>query len=225
MASSSEKVFQLRQLLADRFGHAETQADEIYRTGLIPLDEAGIPRSSLTEIVSSATSGPGGTLLLFALLHAAIQKGERVILIDGKDAFSPKGLPAADRKRLLWIRCHDAWETIKAADLAVRDGNVPLVILLLTLNPVTELRRIPATVWHRLQVLSEKSAVTVLVFSPLAQVGCARLRLSVGGAFPLDKLHQNRARLIPDLTLRVERRRMSHERRWEDEEIRRPACA
>jgi len=225
MASPSEKVIELRQLLAERFGQAQLPVEETYATGLPALDEVGIPRAALTEIVSTISSGPGGTLLLYGLLHAAIQQGERIILIDGKDAFAPKGLPAADRKRLLWMRCHDAWETIKVADLAIRDGNVPLVVVLLSLNPISELKRIPANVWHRLQMLAEKSAVTVLVFTPYAQVGCARLRISVGGAFPLARLHHNRAKLLPDLNLHVERRRIGRERRWEDEELRRPACA
>jgi hypothetical protein len=225
MASPSEKVIELRQLLAERFGQAQLPVEETYATGLPALDEVGIPRAALTEIVSTISSGPGGALLLYGMLHSTIRQGERVILIDGKDAFAPKGLPVSDRKRLLWMRCHDAWETIKVADLAIRDGNVPLVVLLLSLNPISELKRIPANVWHRLQMLAEKSAVTVMVFTPYAQVGCARLRISVGGAFPLARLHHNRAKLLPDLSLHVERRRIGRERRWEDEELRRPACA
>ena len=222
---SIAKVLHLRQLLADRFGAPDWPQDVAYSTGLPAVDEIGIPRNTLTEIVSSTASGPGAALLLYGLLHAAIQKGEQVILIDGKDAFAPKGLPGADLKRLLWTRCREAWEAIKAADLAIRDGNIPLVILLLTLNPLGELRRIPATAWHRLQMLAEKSAVTVLIFSPHAQVGCARLRLSVSGAFPLTKLHRCRTELLGSLSLHVERRRMGRERRDEDEDLRRPACA
>lgn len=225
MTSTSDKVLQLRQLLAERFGQGHPSTGDTYHTGLAALDEVEVPRAALTEIVSSVSSGPGGALLLYGLLHAAIRNGERIVLIDGKDTFAPKGLPTSDLKRLLWTRCHEAWEAIKAADLAIRDSNVPLVVLHLTLNPASELNRIPATVWHRLQMLAEKSAVTVLVFSPQAQVGCARLRVSVSGAFPLAKLHASRAELLPALTIQVERRRMSRERRCEDEEIRRPACA
>jgi hypothetical protein len=225
MPAKSDKVLQLRQLLAERFGRADLPADACYPTGLPALDEVEIPRAAITEIVSSVASGPGGSLLLYGLLHASIQKAERVLLIDGKDSFAPKGLPRADLKRLLWTRCREAWEAIKVADLAIRDGNVPLVVLLLTLSPSGELRRIPATAWHRLQILAEKSAVTVLVFSPYAQVGCARLRLSVSGAFPLAKLHRCRTDLLPALSLQVERRRMGRERRCENENVRRPACA
>jgi len=224
MAASSDKILQLRQLLADRFGRSEVSGEDLYATGLPALDEAGIPQAALTEIVSAIGAGPGGGLLLYGLLHAAIQQGDRIILIDGKNGFSPKGLPQDELDRLLWTRCRQAGEAIRAADLAVRDGNVPLVILLLTLNPPGELRRIPATVWHRLQMLAEKSAVTLLVFTPEAQIGCARLRLSVGGAFPLDQLHVRRDELLPALRVRVERRRVGAGRRTH-EELRRASCA
>jgi hypothetical protein len=224
MAVTSEKVIELRQLLADRFGHVDFIAETTYTTGFPALDEIGLPRAALTEVVSMPARGSGVGLLLYGLLHAILQKGERVILIDGKSAFTPKGLPQAELNRLLWTRCNNAWEAFKVADLTVRDGNVPLVILLLTLNPPGELRRIPATTWHRVQMLAEKSAVTLLAFTPHAQIGCARLRLSVSGAFPLDKLHQRRNTLLPALNVRVERRRMGSGRS-NDEELRRTACA
>ncbi len=178
-----------------------------YATGLPVLDDHGLPRAALTEIVSSPAAGPGGGLLLYGLLNAALHKGERVILIDGTSGFDPRGLPQAALNRLLWTRCRTAWEAVKAADLAVRDGNVPLVVLLLMLQAPAELRRVPATAWHRLQMLCEKSAVTLLAFTPQAQIGCARLRLSAGGAFPLDRLHVCRDELLPALAVRVERRR------------------
>ena len=107
-------------------------------------------------------------------------------------------LVQGELNRLLWIRSRDAWEAIKAADLAVRDGNVPLVLLLRTLNLPGELRRIPATVWDRLQMLAEKSAGTLLVFTPEAQIGCARLLLSVGGAFSLRQALGRKAILPVD---------------------------
>ena len=220
----SDKVLQLRQLLADRFGKPELAPEKSYETGLSALNDVGIPKASLTEIVSSTKAGPGGGLLLYGLLHAAIKKGERIVLIDGKGAFRPKCLPQADLNRMLWMRCNEAAEAIKAADLAVRDGNLPLIILLLTLNPLRELRRIPATAWHRLQMLAEKSATTLLVFTPDSQIGCARLRLSVSGSFPLDRLHVCRDELLPSLQVQVERRRMGEGRR-SSEELRRSACA
>ena len=222
MDSFSDKISRLRQLLADRFGHVDFPTEEAYCTGLSALDAAGIPRGAVTEILSSPTSGAGGALLLYGLLHAMAQRSERVVMVDGKNAFQPKNLRQGDLARLLWTRCGTAKEALQAVDLAARDGNFPLVILLLTLNSATELRRIPSTAWHRLQMLVEKSAVALLVFSPFPQVGCARLRLSVEGDFPLGKLHRCRSELLSALQVQVERRRI--ERRT-DEDLRRPLCA
>ncbi len=223
MLSVAEKVIQLRELLSEQLGGGAVAGEETYKTGFAPLDQYKIPRSALTEIHSTPSAGPGGALVLYGLLHAAIQKGERIILIDGGSAFAPKALPQVELNRLLWTRCRTAPEAIKAADLAVRDGNVPLVVMLLTVNPLTELRRIAPNAWHRLQMLAEKSGVTLLVFTPLALIGCARLRLAVGGAFPLQRLHLLRTDLMPALDIHVERRRGG--RRCEDEEIRRSVCA
>jgi len=222
MPATSEKILQLRQLLADRFGQAAFPEEELYPTGLPVLDDVGIPRAALTEIVSSPASGAGGTLLLYGLLHVRAQRGERIVMVDGKDAFQPKGLPQGDLARLLWTRCHTAKEALQAVDLAARDGNFPLVILLLTLNSATELRRIPSTAWHRLHMLVEKSAVALLAFTPFPLVGCARLRLSAGGDFPLGKLHRSRSELFPALQIEVERRRIE---RRPNEDLRRPLRA
>ncbi len=223
METASEKVLHLKKLLAERFGRHDLLLEETYECGLPALDELSIPRAALIEVVSSPFAGPGGSLLLAGLLRAVAQKGERVIVVDGKDAFEPKSIPQGDMQRLLWTRCHSAKESLQAVDLAARDGNFPLIVFLLSLNPPSELKRIPSTAWHRLQMLVEKSASTLFVFTPFAQVGCARLRLSVGGDFPLPKLHHRRSDLIPALRLNVERRRI--ERRHDDEPLRRSVCA
>jgi hypothetical protein len=210
--------------LAERFGSDALPAESVYIAGLPVLDQVGLSQGAVTEIVSSADA-PGGSLLLYGLLHAVAQRGERAALIDGASAFQPKNLPQSDLQRLLWSRCRNAKEALQAVDLVVRDGNFPLVTLLLNLNSPTELRRLPSTAWHRLQMLAEKSATALLVFTPFPQVGCARLRLSARGDFPLAKLHVCREELIPALRLKVERRRISQERKGHDEALRRPLCA
>jgi hypothetical protein len=221
MPASSDKVLQLRQLLADHFGKPPSRPEECYISGLPLLDDLGIPRGALTEIVNSSKA-PGGSLLFYGLLHAAAGRNERVMVIDGKDAFQPKELPQSNLERLLWTRCQSGREVLQVADLAARDGNFPLLLIQLTLNPAADLTRVQSTAWHRLQMLAEKSAVTVLVFTAFPQVGCAQLRLSVGGAFPLRKLHHCRSELLPKLSLNVERRRIH---RSENEAVCRSFCA
>jgi hypothetical protein len=207
MPSSAEKVAQLRTLLAERFGSASSPKQAVCQTGLPALDALEIPVGALTEIVGMAAPHKGGglSLLLYALLRAWLAK-ERAVLVDGRNAFAPNGLRQEELNRLLWLRCKNASEAIKSADLIVRDGNLPLVILLLVFNPPSEMRRIPATAWHRLQMLAEKSGSTVLIFTQESQVQCAQLRLGVGGCFPLQKLH----RMPADFALKVQRRRLEN---------------
>jgi hypothetical protein len=224
MAETSEKVLQLRQLLAERFGSRAPVEEAVYVTGLPAFDEVGLCQGAVTEVVSSPEA-PGASLLLYGLLHTIALRGERAAIIDGTTAFQPRNLPQSDLQRVLWTRCRNAKEALQAVDLAARDGNFPLVVLLLTLNSTTELRRIPGTTWHRLQMLAEKSAATILVFTPYPQIGSASLRLSVNGDFPLTKLHTSRSELLPELRLHVERRRIGQQRRFNDEILCRPLCA
>ena len=208
MSSTSEKIFNLRLLLEDRFGKNHFRNENVFLTGLPTLDEMGLPCSAITEIIASPLAGSGGMLLLYSLLHTLAQRGERIAVVDGTRSFQPKALPQGDLQRLLLIRCHSAKEALHAVDLTARDGNFPLIILLLTLHPPSELKRIPATAWYRLQMLLEKSSAALLAFTAFPQVGCARLRLSVRSDFPLSGLHRCRTDLIHGLQLRVERRRI-----------------
>ncbi|HEY8965522.1 MAG TPA: hypothetical protein VIM58_03705 [Candidatus Methylacidiphilales bacterium] len=203
--AASEKIVQLRRLLEEKHGVRSLWDAAALRTGLDCLDRLALPQGSLVEVVADPRA-PGGALLLAALLKAAAPE-HRLALIDGRDAFDPAGM--APGVRLLWVRCADAVQAAKAADLVVRDGNLSLAVLLLTLNPPAELRRIHANTWHRLQMLAEKSGTSLLAFTPSAQVGNAKVRLSVSGRFPLGSVEVARARLEPNLAVAVERRRVA----------------
>src|SRR6266498_2271116 len=101
-------------------------------------------------------------------------------LIDGRDSFDPS---ASGRRGngclsyLLWVRCTKALEAIKAADLLLRDGNFPLVIVDLVLNAPEELRKIPQTNWYRLQRLVEVLPTACLVLTRYDMVSSAQLKL------------------------------------------------
>lgn len=203
--AASEKIIHLRRLLEEKHGSAALLGSASLQTGLESLDRLGLPNGSMTEIVSDPRH-PGGALLLAGLLKAAADR-HRIALIDGCDAFDPATIPAGTR--FLWVRCTDAAQAAKATDLVARDGNVSLTLLLLTLNPVSELRRIHANIWHRLQILTEKSGTALLAFTPSAQIGNAKVRLSVSGHFPLGAVEVSRSKLDSRLTVAVERRRVA----------------
>jgi hypothetical protein len=84
-----------------------------------------------------------------------------VALIDGKNSFElidPANL-------LLWIRCDNVSQAIRAADLIIRDGNIVLSILDLKHNEARELRKVPATSWYRLQRVTAEFETTLLLIT------------------------------------------------------------
>jgi len=184
---ASGKIIDLRKLLAERFPHAP--AAPATRLATIPvLDEStegGLPRGAITELISARTSA-GSASLIHALLHAAHRDNYFLALIDGRDSFDPCGLNTASLRQLLWIRCSKASEAIKAADLLLRDGNFPLVIIDLVLNLAEELRKIPQTNWYRLQRLVELAPTACLVLSRYEMVGSAQLKLLLENSWNLE---------------------------------------
>jgi hypothetical protein len=116
-----------------------------------------------------------------------------VALIDGCDSFDPQPLGNAGLQHLLWVRCNKACEAIKAADLLLRDGNFPLVIVDLVLNPRAELRKIPQTNWYRLQRLVEPTSVACLVLIRQSMVGSAQLKIVLENLWTLDTFEKDNA--------------------------------
>ena len=65
--------------------------------------------------------------------------------------------PFADHPLLLWIRCHNAAQALKATDLILRDGNLSLIILDFKQNTDKELRKIPGPTWYRFQRITKST--------------------------------------------------------------------
>jgi len=89
-------------------------------------------------------------------------------------------------QHLLWVRCNKASESMKAADLLLRDGNFPLVIVDLVLNPPGELRKIPQTNWYRLQRLVEVLPTACLVLTRYEMVSSAQLKLVLENSWDIQ---------------------------------------
>ena len=79
MPAPPDKILQLRQLLAKRYGRADLLADEVFSFGLPALDEVGIPRAALTKV---GLFGTGDALLLYGLLHAALEARDCNLIQD-----------------------------------------------------------------------------------------------------------------------------------------------
>ena len=94
-------------------------------------------------------------------------------------------------RHLLWVRCSKASEAIKAADLLLRDGNFPLVIIDLVLNTPEELRKISQTNWYRLQRLVELMPTACLVLTRYEMVASAQLKLVLENSWSLGVLEKD----------------------------------
>ena len=198
-------IIDLRQLLAERFPQTFAPADDRLATGLGKIDTAiggGLPKNAITEL-SSPHPSAGSALLIHALLHNAHRAGYFLALVDGRDSFDPQSAGNTQLRNLLWLRCTNAFKAVQAADLLLRDGNFPLVVLDLVLNAPEELRKIPQTNWYRLQRLVEAAPVAFLVLTRASIISSAQLKLTLDNAWRLADLEQED--LAPRLNIQVKR--------------------
>jgi hypothetical protein len=203
--AASGKIIDLRKLLAERFLHSPITASTCLVTGLSFLDQTiggGLPKSAITELISPRGNA-GSASLIHAFIHGAYRDQYFVALIDGRDSFDPCGLTNSILRQLLWVRCTKALEAVKAADLLLRDGNFPLVIVDLILNSPEELRKIPQTTWYRLQRLVESVPTACLVLTRYEMVSSAQLKLVLENSWTLETLEKQDA--ISQLRLVVKR--------------------
>jgi hypothetical protein len=202
---AASKIVDLRKLLAERFPQAPAQSQALFATGLAPLDEAtggGLPKGGITDLTSPHLSA-GSAFIILRLLQRAHEGRHFLALIDGRDSFDPEPLGNKRLRNLLWVRCRQTLEAVKAADLLLRDGNFPLVILDLVLNAPAELRKIPQSSWYRLQRLAEPSPTAFLILTRRSMIGSAQLKLVLENNWRLRDLQQDQD--FSRLRLRVQR--------------------
>ncbi|MFP6899153.1 MAG: hypothetical protein VCA38_21385 [Roseibacillus sp.] len=191
----------LRQQLQERFPEAHQSKPSpapVRTTSRLPA----FPSGALSEL-SPAGPASGLSLVLAELLQRSEVRAQEVPadglptpdheplgLIDGRDSFDPASYGLASCSRLLWVRCRDAEESLRCTDLLLHDGNLPLLVLDLQLNPHEELRQIPTSSWYRLRNLAKQSGTALLVFTPKHFIPCATLQLTFGSSFSLGDLEE-----------------------------------
>jgi len=200
------KLIDLRKLLAERFPRPSSPPTSVLPTGVEFLDQitagGGLPKSAITELITPKTSA-GSASLIHALLCSAQRDRHFITLIDGTDSFDPGSSDKAALQHLLWVRCRKAFDAIKAADLLLRDGNFPLVIVDLVLNSLEELRKIPQTSWYRLQRLVEAVSTACLIINRHGIVASSQLKIVLENSWMLPDLENENA--ISNLRFRIQR--------------------
>ena len=213
----SEKVIELRRHLREKFPAAhrldrlEAPPASLAMPSLRPTPLPQPPAGTLAEITAPGP-GSGLSLVLASLLARseslqAPSPTRPLVLIDARDSFDPASFPPDECARILWVRCRQTDDALHAADLLLRDGNLPMVVLDLASLPERELRRVPLAAWHRLRQLAASTRTTLLALTPAPSIPCAQLRLTLASGLSLAHLDQARTQLLPLLvtnSLRVQ---------------------
>jgi hypothetical protein len=208
----SPKIIELRQILAERYPRQTATRSWCLPTGWSLLDSllgGGLPKGAITQLLIPNISS-GGTIVLHEIIEAMQELSQYVALIDSKDCFEP----VADHPLLLWIRCHNVHQALKATDLILRDGNLSLVILDFKENPDQELRKIPGSAWYRFQRIIEENRNALLAITRHPIVKSAQITISTKHRLRLADLSTERTDLIKFIPLEIIRLRASQEYRY-----------
>jgi hypothetical protein len=203
-------IVQIRQFLAEKFPGVRLGSEPapvrdapVWATGVSALDQilpGGLERAALTELCAPEKSW-GSALVLRQIIRHAAATHQWLALIDGVDCFDPGAFDNAMLEHLLWLRCHNAAEAVKATDLVLRDGNLPIIVLDLALNPARELRKIPSSTWYRFQRLVEEGAAAFLAITPTPMASSAKHRIFLRGEMPADAFHLTETQLLDSLLI------------------------
>ncbi len=198
---------EIRKKLREKFPAAHGLAavpESVERLSEKPFEIATFPAGAISEIIPAAEGG-GLSLWIAGLLAEPEEAAEfpKFVLVDGGDAFDPVSHTAAACSQLLWVRCAKIQEVLKAADLLVRDANVPFIMLDLCGLPPASLRSIPASAWWRLKQLCETGACRLIVLAPSPLVPCASLRLELSTRLELTDFDLPRNEILQRMTART----------------------
>jgi hypothetical protein len=209
---TSPKIIELRKVLAERFPNPLPLPSPAFPTGWSPLDSllgGGLPRGGITQLIIPNISS-GGMLVLHEIIQSLHQSSRHTVLIDGKDSFDPP----TNQSLLLWIRCANAFQALRATDLILRDGNLPLAILDLKQNPNIELRKIPGTIWYRFQRLLEESKSSLFIMTRQPIASSSLFNITLTNQIEIDDLSLLSLDLIRSFTLKVSRQKIQQNYRY-----------
>jgi recombination protein RecA len=175
----------LRGRVASPFAYRDRNAFELVSTGIAGMDAlvGGLPRGAMTEICGAACSGR--TSLLLSALASRTADGEVCALVDARDNFDPLTANAAGIAlgKLLWVRCQNIEQALRATDLLIQAGGFGMVAVDLSDVPTRTVRQVPLNAWFRFRRAVEDTPTILLLLEQEAHAKtCASLvvRLEMG---------------------------------------------
>jgi recombination protein RecA len=165
------------------FTYRDRKVMETVSVGIPTVDclAGGLPRGGLTEICGPPCSGR--TSLLLSALASRTAEAEACALVDGRDGFDPHAAEAAgvELKQLLWVRCRNIDQSLRATDLLLQGGGFGLIALDLSDIPPETIRHVPLNVWFRFRRAVEDSPTVLMLLEQESNAKtCASLVLQLG---------------------------------------------
>src|ERR1700730_87565 len=179
-ALRSQIELDLRGRVLSPFNYRDRNVFEIVSTGIPEIDAAvgGLPRGAMTEICGPPCSGR--TSLLLSALAARTADGETCALVDARDSFDPYQASAAGvaLQQLLWVRCQNADQALRATDLLIQAGGFGMVAVDLSDVAPKIVRYVPLNAWFRFRRAVEDTPTILMVLEQEANAKtCASLVL------------------------------------------------
>src|ERR1700722_9403890 len=167
------------------FSYRDRKIMEIVSAGVPEIDSlaGGLPRGGLTEICGPPCSGR--TSLLISALAERTAHEEVCALVDGRDSFDPHSAEAAgvELKQLLWVRCRNIDQALRATDLLIQGGGFGLLALDLSDIAPRLVRPEPLNVGFRFRrAVEDTPTILVLLDQEANAKTCASLVLRLEGA-------------------------------------------
>jgi hypothetical protein len=172
--------FSLQGKVSAPFVYRDRSPFETVSSGIRQIDEltGGVPRGALTEICGPPCSGR--TTLLLSTLAARTTEGEVCALVDAQDSFDPysASIAGVELGQLLWVRCRNIDQALRATDLLIQSGGFGLVAIDLSDVPPKIVRHVPLNVWFRFRrAVEDTPTVLMLLEQESSAKTCASLVL------------------------------------------------
>lgn len=193
---------EVRRVLEERFPSQAPRCERAWEAEWESLTGA-ISFRAVTEVCSEEASG---RLFVDRVLATARRRGEWIGVVEAGRSFDFHSVRGEGWEKVVVVCARDAEQAVKAADLLVRDGNVPLVLLDLQTAPRRALGRVPASTWHRFQRLVKASGTALVVLTLQPMVEAARVRITLRGRWSLAAMKRPRRELSEELDVQVFRR-------------------
>ena len=160
------------------FAYRDRRVVDTASSGIPEIDllAGGLPRGGLTEICGPPCSGR--TSLLLSALAARTAQAEVCALVDGRDGFDPHAAQAAGVQlgQLLWVRCREMEQALRATDLLLRGGGFGLIAVDLADMAPETVRGVPLNAWFRFRrAVEDTPAILLLIEQESNAKTCASL--------------------------------------------------